>query len=265
MAHSLTQHTGSNRSDVAPRVADELTALRAIVEGTAHSIGEEFLERLVRHLARAVDVNYAFVAEFAAPETTTRARTIAYWSTDHIAENVEWSLAGTPCEEVLHGTLCHYASGVRQSFPDDRSLVERRIESYLGVPLRDPDGKVLGHLAVFDDRPMTEEPRKLLTFQVFAARAAAELVHLRLERQLRDSEERLRDLYEEAPIAYVKEDLESRFMSANRAAQRILGIKPEDVVGLVGLSLVPNRSSSRFITSRRSSAKARSCWTRWKK
>jgi formate hydrogenlyase transcriptional activator len=144
-------------------------------------------------------------------------------------------------------------------------LVERRIESYLGVPLRDPDGKVLGHLAVFDDRPMTEEPRKLLTFQVFAARAAAELVHLRLERQLRDSEERLRDLYEEAPIAYVKEDLESRFMSANRAAQRILGIKPEDVVGLVGLSLVPNRSSSRFITSRRSSAKARSCWTRWKK
>ena len=50
---------------------------------------------------------------------------------------------------------------------------------------------------------------------------AAELVRLRLERQLRDSEERLRDLYEEAPIAYVQEDLESRFLSANRAAQRI--------------------------------------------
>src|SRR5262249_2840351 len=42
-------------------------------------------------------------------------------------------------------------------------------------------------------------------------------------------------------IAYVKEDLESRFISANRAAQRILGIKPEEVVGTVGLSLVPNR------------------------
>ncbi len=262
MAHSLKQHTGSNRSDVAPRVADELTALRAIVEGTAHSIGEEFLERLVRHLARAVDVNYAFVAEFAAPETTTRARTIAYWSTDHIAENIEWSLAGTPCEEVLHGTLCHYPSGVRQSFPDDSSLVERRIESYLGVPLRDPDGKVLGHLAVFDDRPMTEEPRKLLTFQVFAARAAAELVHLRLERQLRDSEERLRDLYEEAPIAYVKEDLESRFMSANRAAQRILGIKPEDVVGLVGLSLVPNRSDAQRVAREQFALQVRGSETR---
>jgi len=51
----------------------------------------------------------------------------------------------------------------------------------------------------------------------------------------------LRDLYEEAPLAYVKEDLQSRFISANRAAQRILGIKPEEVPGIVGLSLVPDR------------------------
>ncbi len=51
----------------------------------------------------------------------------------------------------------------------------------------------------------------------------------------------LRDLYEEAPLAYVKEDLQSRFISANRAAQRILGIKPEEVPGIVGLALVPDR------------------------
>ena len=262
MAQTPKQHGGSNGSDVAPRVADELTALRAIVEGTAHSIGAEFFQRLVRHLARAVEVNYAFVAEFASPETTTRARTIAYWSTDRIAENIEWTLAGTPCEEVVHGTLCHYPSGVRQSFPNDRSLVERQIESYLGIPLRDPEGKVLGHLAVFDGRPMPEEPRKLLTFQIFAARAAAELVHLRLERQLRDSEERLRDLYEEAPIAYVKEDLESRFISANRAAQRILGIKPEEVVGLVGLSLVPDRPDAQRIAREQFALQVRGSETR---
>src|SRR4029077_3467248 len=88
---------------------------------------------------------------------------------------------------------------------------------------------------------MPEEPRKLLTFRIFAARAAGELTRLHLERQLRESEERLRDLYEEAPLAYVLEDLESRFIRANRAARRILGIKPEEVPGIVGLSLVPDR------------------------
>jgi len=211
-----------------------------IVEGTAHSTGAEFFQTLVCHLAQAVGVHYAFVAEFATPGTRTRARTVAFWSRDGIAENFEWTLAGTPCEEVVHGKLCHHPSGVRQNFPEDRLLVDWGIESYLGVPLCDPEGKVLGHLAVFDDRPMPEEPRKLLIFRIFAARAAAELARLHLEWELRASEERLRDLYEEAPIAYIKEDLQSRFISANHAALHILGIKPEEVPGLVGISLVPD-------------------------
>src|SRR5262249_59381020 len=97
-----------------------------------------------------------------------------------------------------------------------------------------------GHVAVFDDRPMPEEPHKLLTFRILAWRAAGELTRLHLEQHLRESEERLRDLYEEAPIAYVKEDMESRFISANHAALRILGIKPEEVPGFVGKSLVPD-------------------------
>src|SRR5262249_37453668 len=193
-----------------------------------------------RHLAQAVDSHYAFVAEFATPETNTKARTIAFSVRDRIVDNFEWTLAGTPCEEVLHGKLCHHPSGVRQKFPEDKPLVEWGIESYLGVPLRDSEGKILSHLAVFDDRPMPEEPRKLLIFRIFAARAAAELARLRLEGKLRESEESLRDLYEEAPIAYVKEDLQSRFISANRAALHILGIKREEVAGMVGMSLVPD-------------------------
>ena len=226
---------------------EELTALRAIVEAASRSSGDEAFQAFVRNLARLVDAPYAFIAEFASPDTTTRARTIAFWARDHIAENFEWKLAGTPCEEVVHGNLCHHPSGVQQLFPDDRLLVERGIESYLGVPLCDPQGTVFGHVAVFDDRPMPEEPRKLLTFRIFAARAAAELARLHLEQQLRESEERLRDLYEEAPIAYVKEDMESRFIRANRAALRILGIKPEEVPGIKGLSLVPDRPDAQRV------------------
>jgi PAS domain S-box-containing protein len=254
--------TANGSDDVSRGAAEELTALRVIVEGTAHSIGEEFFQTLVRHLAQAADAHYAFVAEFASPETTTKARTIAYWARDHIADNFEWTLAGTPCEEVVHGKLCHHPSGVRQSFPNDRSLIEWGIESYLGAPLCDSAGKVLGHLAVFDERPMPEEPRKLLAFRIFAARAAAELVHLRLQRQLRESEERLRDLYEEAPIAYVKEDLESRFISANRAAQRILGLKPEEVIGTVGLSLVPDRPDAQRMAREQFALQVRGTETR---
>jgi formate hydrogenlyase transcriptional activator len=214
---------------------DELAALRAIVEGTARHTGQEFFHSLVRHLAPAVGTRYAFVAEFAGG---TRARTLAFWCRDRITDNVEWDVVGTPCQDVVRGNLCHYPTGVRERFPGDRPLVEWGIESYLGVPLCDAQGRHLGHLAVFDERPMPAEPRKLFTFRIFAARAAAELERLQFEKQLLEREEQFRDLFEEAPIGYIKQDLQSRFLTANRAALRILGLKPEEVAGTVGMSLV---------------------------
>ena len=226
-----------------PLDASDAAVLRAVVEGTVHSTGEEFFQSLVRNLATAIDVRYAFVAEFT--EDNTRVRTLAYWSVDQAHENVEYQLEGTPCEDVVRGNLCHYPRGVKEKFPRDLPLVELEIESYLGVPLLDSAGATLGHLAVFDPRPMSDEPRRVPIFQIFAARAAAELARLRAERALRESKERYRDLFEEAPIAYVNEDLESRFISANRAAMEILGIKPEEVAGMMGMSLVPDTSDAR--------------------
>jgi formate hydrogenlyase transcriptional activator len=54
------------------------------------------------------------------------------------------------------------------------------------------------------------------------------------------SEERFRDLFDEAPIAYVHEGLDSRFIRANRTAMRILGIKPEDVPTTYGKTFAPD-------------------------
>jgi PAS domain S-box-containing protein len=229
--------------DPGPPEHDELAALRAIVEGTVRTTGGEFFQSLVRNLSRAIDVRYAFVAEFA--DVNTRMRTLAYWFRDRFHPNIEFDLVGTPCEDVVNGSLCHHPSGVREQFPRDRALAEMGIESYFGVPLLDAAGNHLGHLAVFDERPMPPEPRRLYTFRIFAARAAAELERLRAERNLLDSEQRYRDLYEEAPIAYVQEDLESRFISANRAALRLLGLRPDEVAGTVGMSLVPHTPDAR--------------------
>ena len=85
---------------------------------------------------------------------------------------------------------------------------------------------------------MADDARRIAILEIFAARAAAELERLRTEKLLRQSEESFRDLYEQAPIAYIYEDTESRFVSANRAAISLLGLKPDEVRGTLGLSLV---------------------------
>jgi formate hydrogenlyase transcriptional activator len=207
----------------------ELAALRAIVEGTARNTGEVFFESLVRHLARAIGVSYAFVAEFAGGNE--RVRTLAYWGKGEHRENVEFDLAGTPCEDVVRGGLCHHPLGVKDKFPADQDLVDMGIESYLGVPLLDGEGTVLGHLAVFDERPMPPEPRQLFIFRIFATRAGAELERLRVEKQLIESERRYRDLYEEAPNAYVSLDRDLRLLSVNRRAAQLLDHPAGELVG----------------------------------
>src|SRR4051794_9469374 len=68
----------------------EVAALRAIVEGTARNTGEAFFRSLVRHLASAVGVSYAFVAEFAG--VATRVRTLAYWGQGGLRPNLEYDL-----------------------------------------------------------------------------------------------------------------------------------------------------------------------------
>src|SRR5579859_939683 len=61
------------------------------------------------------------------------------------------------------------------------------------------------------------------------------------------ADEHLDDLFEEAPVAYVHEDMNTRFIRANRAAREILGISAEEVSRTIGTSLVVDTPEAREI------------------
>ncbi len=154
-------------------------AFRAVAEATADTAGLEFLRQLVRNLAESLGVTYAFLAEFAG--TAQRVRTIAFWGGDGWRANVEYALAGTPCEKVVGGDLCLYRDDVQRLFPTDLDLAALGARSYLGVPLIGAHGQALGHLAALDTRPMTDDPKGITLFRVFANRARVELERLHAE------------------------------------------------------------------------------------
>ena len=60
-------------------------------------------------------------------------------------------------------------------FPSDAQLGELGAESYIGVPLVSASGRLLGHLAILDDRPMAEGLSRTTILSGVARRAAAEL------------------------------------------------------------------------------------------
>ena len=214
--------------------------LRKIDEGTAATTGAEFFNSLVKSLAEALQTKYAFVSKFV-EGNRPRVRTLAFWKGDGFLDNFEYDLPHTPCERVLAGEVCLFPEKVQDLFPEHRDdLAKLGVESYLAIPVSDRSGTVMGHLAVMDTKPMHDDPRVLSVFKIFGVRAGAELERERMDAQLKENEERLRDLFDEAPIAYVHEGLDSKLIRANRTAMRSLGITPDQVEGTYGSSFVPD-------------------------
>ena len=150
------------RNDLGPATAAARARasemLWTVLDGTAFTPGAAFFPALVRHLASALGVRYVFVAE-CSDRTRTRVRTLAFWSGDAVADNIEFDLAGTPCEAVINGSETCHTHDLQTRFPDDPGLADLGAESYLGVPLVGTSGEILGHLAALDVAPMQEDDR----------------------------------------------------------------------------------------------------------
>ncbi|NIR47473.1 GAF domain-containing protein, partial [candidate division KSB1 bacterium] len=169
---------------------DEDAALRSLLEGTAKETGEGFFFALVENLARAMHTSSAWVTEYV--EETRKLRALAFWENGEWIKGVEYQIDGTPCEKVIDEACpVHVPEQVVTLYPEDKDLEKSKAVSYMGVPLQDIDGKVLGNLAIMDSRPMPEQPRAKALFQIFAARAAAEHQRLRAEKKVREREQKL--------------------------------------------------------------------------
>ncbi|MGH7808086.1 MAG: GAF domain-containing protein, partial [Thermodesulfobacteriota bacterium] len=164
--------------------------LQHLAEGTASVTGTDFFQSLVRGLASALSMRYAFVTQ-CTDATLTRVRTLAFWMGKDYGENVEYALAGTPCEGVIAGDVCYYPKNIQSMFPKDKDLVDLNAESYLGIPIRDSWENILGHIAALDDKPLSDKPRGMTILQIFAARAAAEIERKRAEDALKESYDQL--------------------------------------------------------------------------
>jgi PAS domain S-box-containing protein len=198
-------------------------ALRAIVEGTASTTGADFFRSLVRHLAAALQVRDALVAEHTDP-ATAQVRTLAFWTDGSFGENIVYTLRGTPGEKVAQGAICYYPESVPSLFPEQKG-----IQAYLAVPLYGSGGDVLGHLAVRHDQAMRHQAHGISILKVFAARAGAELERQRAEDMLAHRAQEMADLYEVSLEINAQSDLPTLLRVIVQRAAGLLGARQGEI------------------------------------
>ena len=140
---------------VSKQLGDE-EALRLVVEGTASETGTAFFRALVKNLATVMGTTGAWVTEYLPEKKQLRA--LAFWLNDGFMEDYTYGIKGTACASVVESkTLVHIPDRLIELYPHDLDLVTLNAVSYLGVPLLDPDGGVMGHMSVLDAKPMPRD------------------------------------------------------------------------------------------------------------
>src|SRR5262245_4019894 len=201
-------------------------ALEDLVAGTAVT-GKEFFPAYVRHVAAALEVQCAIASELA-DQQKSQLRTLAIWAGHDWVQNYEYDVADAPCGQVVREQHLFYCpEQVQELFPRCDALKDLNAVSYMGVPLFDSSGQLLGNLCIIDNKHLADEQRARSVLEIFAVRVAAEIERKRAEDSLRESDEELKRALTE--VERLKERLEAENVYLRREVSE--AYRDREIVG----------------------------------
>lgn len=232
------------------------TVLQQLAKGVSGATGDAFFRMLVQHLVRILGVDYAFVAKLIG-KCNDRVRTVAVCIRGEISENFEYDLADTPCRNVIQTSPCYYPNNVQQLFPKDKMLIDMGVESYVGVPLFGSNGHVMGLIVILHTNPLLNIHIVKSVFQIFAARAAAEMERMQIE----EGHALLSAAVEQSTECVVITDLDGIIVYVNPAFERNTGYSAAEAIGKKPSILKSEKHSPEYFSKLWFALKSRGAWS----
>ena len=170
-------------NDIHERKELEETLIQA-AEGLSSVSGMDFFQALMKNLSAILGTRDNLVCH-CPDDPPTKACTLAYYADGEFWENFEYGLAGTSCGAVIERKEIVYCpTGVCDIWPEEKQYDR---DSYIGVPMFDSTGRIIGHFACMDGKPMRQDLPHLALFKIFSVRAPAELERTLLREKLKET------------------------------------------------------------------------------
>ncbi len=135
--------------------------------------GSNFFDTVVESISKHLGVKYVLIGEFIEDKFKVKSKSL--WVKDSIAEQYEYSLFNTPCEHVMEGEVKIIPQKIQALYPKDQDLVDWQVESYIGIPLFNHKGGVIGHIAVLDTALIEDVELVVTVLKTCSNRVEAEL------------------------------------------------------------------------------------------
>ncbi len=198
--------------------------IKTILMHTHFLYGREFFLVLVKQLTESLNAKGAWVTKLIRAEN--KLESLAFWLSGKYVDTYVYDLANTPCEQVVNTKTCLVVSAnVVEIYPKDPDLAPLGAVSYMGYPLLDENGEVIGHLAVLDDKPLYPNGIIEALFNFFLQRANAELIRQEYVERLEDKKKRLTSLINNMQEAVIEVDAFGFIQMTNSASTRLFGIE----------------------------------------
>lgn len=162
-------------------------ALQSIYESviTQHSSFNDFCDRLVANLSKVLNVSHVTVEHLKG----NRIKAVSMSADGRVIRDREMSLSGSPCERVYEEkAVWQYSGSLKKLYRQDVFFQEHDLHAYLGIPIKDSVGDVIGILNVMDRQERTFGENEIHLLEILARYISNEIERNTTEVQLRQSQ-----------------------------------------------------------------------------
>ncbi len=164
------------KTDRAHAQADAALLLK-VAEATAGEVGHAFLIGLVEALRSCMEATLVFLTRTEG-DPAESARAIYAVRDGEPVDGFSYDLDGTPCLAAVNGETVVVPCDLAKLFPKEAGF-----QGYFGLPIRNSDGAIRGHLAVLSAKPIDNPDLGVGVARLFGQRVEAEIRRREMERE----------------------------------------------------------------------------------
>ncbi|MCX6689251.1 MAG: DUF6448 family protein [Methanoregula sp.] len=204
-------------------------AFQTMVRSIVGTTGLNSLQKITENVSSWLGAECVMVGEIQPDRQTVRVLSMLLDGKE--VHNFSYALKGTPCDNVAEKGFCLYPDNVIQLFPESKDLVELNIRGYIGTPLRNSAGQVMGILCALFRSPVKTSPAVQEIMNIIAVKAAAEIERKRAEEALWESEIRFDQLAEQSNTIAWEVDARGLYTYVSHVSEIVWGYRPDELVG----------------------------------
>jgi PAS domain S-box-containing protein len=219
----------STVDDISEHKTQEL-ALQALVRSMVGTTGFDSLRKINENLSSWLGAACVMIGEIEPDNLTVQV--ISMLLDGKEVTGFSYTLKGTPCEDALVKGYCICPDDASRLFSGIRDLALTGFRGYVGTPLRNSRGEVMGILCALSRNPLTPNPTIQETMEIIATKAAAEIERKRAEDALHGSRQIIEVILNTVPARIFWKDKNLNYLGCNTAFARDAGFgTPLDIIG----------------------------------